>query len=98
MGASRPFRQAVKCGAATIATGLRKLVLSGLIAALGVMAVAVGASGSIFYRRCRLHGGGPPPGTTTAMTCWGPPHPPPAPPVSPPDWLYERHAACTFRR
>jgi hypothetical protein len=49
MGASRPFRQAVKCGAATIATGLSKPFLAGF-AVLAVVLIAAGASGASFYR------------------------------------------------
>jgi hypothetical protein len=50
MGAARPFRQAVKCGAGTIATEVYKLVSSGIVATLIVAAFAVGATGSAYYR------------------------------------------------
>src|SRR5690242_422019 len=50
MGAARPFRQAVKCGAATIAIGLWKPFLSGLLGVFAVAALAVEASGASYYR------------------------------------------------
>src|SRR4051794_25530381 len=50
MGATRPFRQAVKCGAATIASAMSKPIVAAACAALAVAFLAFGASGATYYR------------------------------------------------
>src|SRR5436190_14379225 len=50
MGAARPFRQAVKCGVATIASAMRRSIALAGITISAVALLSVGASGAGYYR------------------------------------------------